>query len=71
MISHFKKGKEKIMNKAIMKAAGFGKEVEMVENGYCPDHGEKIPIQGFKDDLSRKEFTISGLCQECQDSVFG
>ena len=25
----------------------------------------------FKDDLSRKEFTISGMCQTCQDSVFG
>ncbi len=25
----------------------------------------------FKDALSRKEFTISGLCQKCQDSVFG
>ena len=25
----------------------------------------------FNDDLSREEFTISGLCQICQDSVFG
>ena len=25
----------------------------------------------FKDDVSRKEFTISGMCQTCQDSVFG
>lgn len=25
----------------------------------------------FRDDLSRKEYTISGLCQECQDAVFG
>lgn len=25
----------------------------------------------FRDDLSYKEFTISGLCQKCQDSVFG
>jgi hypothetical protein len=25
----------------------------------------------FKDNVSRKEFTISGLCQPCQDSVFG
>lgn len=27
-------------------------------------------INGFKDDMSRHEYTISGLCQECQDSVF-
>lgn len=25
----------------------------------------------FKDALSEKEFTISGMCQKCQDSVFG
>jgi len=25
----------------------------------------------FKDELSRREFTISGLCQHCQDKVFG
>ena len=25
----------------------------------------------FRDALSRKEYTISGLCQECQDDIFG
>ena len=25
----------------------------------------------FNDELSRKEYGISGLCQCCQDSVFG
>jgi hypothetical protein len=25
----------------------------------------------FRDALSRKEFSISGMCQVCQDSVFG
>jgi hypothetical protein len=25
----------------------------------------------FRDDVSRREYGISGLCQECQDSVFG
>jgi len=27
--------------------------------------------KSFRDDLSRKEFSISGLCQTCQDEVFG
>jgi hypothetical protein len=28
-------------------------------------------IEGeFRNDLSRKEYTISGLCQKCQDEVF-
>ncbi len=25
----------------------------------------------FRDELSRKEFGISGLCQDCQDGIFG
>jgi len=25
----------------------------------------------FKDEVSKREFGISGLCQKCQDSVFG
>lgn len=29
------------------------------------------PITTFRDDRSRKEYTISGLCQQCQDSIFG
>lgn len=29
------------------------------------------PIGEFRDALSRREYTISGLCQTCQDSIFG
>lgn len=37
--------------------------------GRCPTcSGE---ITEFRDPLSLKEFGISGMCQECQDSVFG
>jgi hypothetical protein len=28
------------------------------------------PAKRFRDDLSAREFTISGLCQKCQDSIF-
>lgn len=28
------------------------------------------PATQFRDELSRKEFTISGLCQTCQDRFF-
>lgn len=31
----------------------------------------KSPLKPFRDQLSYKEYTISGLCQACQDSVFG
>ena len=29
------------------------------------------PATKFRDVLSRKEYTISGFCQSCQDKVFG
>lgn len=30
----------------------------------------KEPILSFKDELSKKEYEISALCQSCQDGVF-
>lgn len=30
----------------------------------------KKPADKFRDALSQKEFSISGLCQSCQDKVF-
>jgi hypothetical protein len=29
------------------------------------------PAIKFRDRISQKEYTISGMCQTCQDSVFG
>lgn len=31
--------------------------------------GEKVT--GFRDRLSEREYGISGLCQKCQDRIFG
>ena len=36
------------------------------------DFAKSGEVEGvFRDPLSAKEYTISGLCQDCQDSVFG
>lgn len=59
------------LNSDIMRQMGFGKEMDNVQKGFCPICGKKIdPKTEFKDDLSRREFKISGLCQKCQDSTF-
>lgn len=29
------------------------------------------PETEFRDECSRREFTISGICQKCQDKTFG
>lgn len=37
---------------------------------YCAFACAEPNVQ-FKDELSRKEYRISGICQSCQDKVFG
>jgi len=56
------------MNENLMKAVGFGEQVEKIKKGKCPFCGKEIGE--FKDALSRREFEISGLCQQCQDETF-
>ncbi len=39
-------------------------------DGSCPHCKRPINFEEFKDKVSLQEFTISGLCQGCQDEVF-
>ena len=49
---------------------------KFIENvtGYIPGHCATckalINNEDFHDDLSRREYGISGMCQKCQDIVF-
>jgi len=48
----------------------FGRSrVDSIRGNICSWCGK--PATEFRDDLSRKEYTISGFCQECQDKTFG
>lgn len=57
------------MNKEIVKQF-FPEQVKRFEEGECPFCVKKVHIREFRDELSRREFRISGLCQKCQDRVF-
>lgn len=59
------------MNIDILKSMGFNKEIERRTQGNCPFCGKPVKEYEFKDEASRKEFKISGLCQKCQDETFG
>lgn len=49
--------------------ANFGRSrSDAMSQNICVMCGENA--SEFHDDLSRKEYTISGMCQKCQDSVF-
>lgn len=49
----------------------FPKEIRRIDKGRCPFCDKVIKMKDFRNSISRKEFKISGICQECQDKVFG
>jgi len=59
------------VNKEIMKAMGFEREVRMAEEGLCPFCGKEVNIDDFRDKISLKDFGVTGLCQGCQDKTYG
>jgi len=44
---------------------------EAIEKGVCVECKKRVFINRLRDELNRKEYAISALCQECQDKVFG
>lgn len=57
------------MNFEIMRAIDGGEAERAINMGLCPTCRQ--PVRGFRNAISMKEFGISGMCQQCQDSVFG
>ena len=47
--------------------------VQTIAGGDCIscDEARDLKATSFRDDISRKEYSISGMCQSCQDDVFG
>ena len=47
----------------------FGRSrLESIRSNICVMCGSLA--EDFRDELSRKEFSISGMCQKCQDKMF-
>lgn len=62
-------GKSEGMQKAL--GSLFSDYKKNIDAGKCATCGStKIAPADFKSDLSRKEFTISGMCQKCQDGIW-
>lgn len=58
------------MNEDIMNAMGFKTEVARVKAHKCPFCNKDIIMSRFRDERSRREYKITGLCQVCQDDMF-
>ncbi len=49
----------------------FGRKLsEALEQGICVRCGARVRLEDFRDELSKKEYYLSGLCQRCQDEVW-
>ena len=59
------------IRRRLLTMTGFDKELALKDHGQCPFCQKIVNPESFRDDLSRKEFEISGLCQGCQDEMFG
>ncbi|NOQ37383.1 hypothetical protein GQ472_00715 [archaeon] len=56
------------MNRDIVEAI-FPETIKKIEDKICPICDAKIGR--FRDELSKREYAISGLCQRCQDDICG
>lgn len=48
----------------------YNEMISLRDNGFCPFCKELVDPHSFKDELSKKEFKISGLCGRCQGDFF-
>jgi hypothetical protein len=60
-----------IEKNSLLKAFGFRREVALVKACRCPLCSDIVDKTEFRNKAFVKEFESSGLCQGCQDSVFG
>ncbi len=61
-------GMKKYLEEVSMAAFGRSR-IKSIKADICVECGE--PATEFNDNLSRKEYTISGMCQKCQDDIYG
>ena len=62
--------KDNLVKRDLLIQAGMGEEVRRVMLGMCPFCQKPVSVEDFRDDISRREFEIAGMCQQCQDDVF-
>lgn len=57
------------MNKSIISAI-FPGAMERINQGLCPMCGEPVKREDLKNEISKKEYDISKMCQKCQDEIW-
>jgi hypothetical protein len=57
-------------NKPAFNIPCFVHKRELIENDKCTECEKDIKEEEFKDEISKREYSISGMCQKCQDKIF-
>jgi hypothetical protein len=52
-----------------LKALGFDR-LGAIKAEVCTGCAESVGVDSFDDELSQREYRISGLCQKCQNWMF-
>ena len=58
------------MNKNIMNQL-FPEEMKLIEEQKCPICTNFVNEDEFRNVLSKQDYKITGLCQICQDRIYG
>jgi len=59
------------MNEHLMRAL-FPEQMSNRDNCRCATCGKNmLHLDNFRNEASKKEYKVSGMCQECQDKTFG
>ena len=69
-LTHISENLDKLIDELAFMAFGTSRS-EALKNKVCVDCGGSVSQDSFKGKLSLREYAISGLCQACQDKVFG
>lgn len=56
------------LNKPVFKI--FPQQAKLVELGKCVICAKDIKEEDFIDEISKKEYSISGMCQDCINKTF-
>lgn len=43
---------------------------KLIEENRCPICKKQIKEDDFKTEISKREYSISGMCQDCQDDIW-
>lgn len=58
------------LNKPVFKLSLFKDKADRIRQGLCPECEREIKEEEFNTELDKKEYSISGLCQTCQNLIF-